>query len=99
MALGLSHRVPREYVARALQRRERGRESALELLVDLVRCPAVGALQGADRARLIEQIDLVVAYREYLSADARRLVRGEIDHQRRDLLRRHFSECREMRLL
>src|SRR4051812_7667719 len=39
-----SHRVPREVVAGALQRRQRGAEDALELLVELFRRPAIGAV-------------------------------------------------------
>src|ERR1022692_3583711 len=62
-----SHRVPRKNVAGAIERRQRGAESALELRIEPLRGPAVGAVQRADRARLVEQEDLVVAHRENLS--------------------------------
>jgi len=41
-------------------------------------------VQGADRPVLIEQINLVIARRENLSADAVGLVGGEINDQRRN---------------
>src|SRR5262245_354145 len=94
-----SHRIPREYVARALERRERGAEHALELLVELLRGPAVGAVQRADRPRLVEQVDLVVAHPEDLPGDPVGPVAAEIDHERRDLFRRHLAETRHPALL
>src|SRR5215471_1626175 len=63
-----SHRIPRKHIAGALERRERWSECAFELLVQLLRCPAIGAMDGADRARLVEQEYLVVAHREDLPA-------------------------------
>src|SRR6266542_4658645 len=47
-----SHRIPREHVGGALERRERGAERALELLVELFRRPAVGAVDGAHWPRV-----------------------------------------------
>src|SRR5262249_1469661 len=88
-----SHRVPREHVARALERRGRGPERALELLVELLRRPAVGAVDRADRARLVEQEHLVVAHAENLPGDALGTVGGEVDRERRDLLRRHLLKA------
>src|SRR6266852_6070682 len=88
-----SHRIPREHVGGTFQRRERGAERALELLVDLVGRPAVGAMDGADRARLVEQEYLVVAHAENLPGDAVGAVGGEIDRERRDLFRRHLTEA------
>src|SRR5580698_2181649 len=85
-------RIPREHVARTIERRERGGKGAFELRVELFRGPAVGAMQRADRTGLIEQIDLVVAHRKYLAADAFRAIRRKINDERRDFLRRHFAE-------
>src|SRR5215475_10698478 len=64
-----SHRIPREHITRALERRERCRERALELLIEPLRRPSVGAMDRADRPRLIEQEHLIVAHREDLPAD------------------------------
>src|SRR6202140_5701303 len=88
-----SPRVPRKYVAGAIERRQRGAEGALELRIELLGGPAVGAVQRADRARLVEQENLVVAHRENLSRNAIGAIGGEIDHERRDLLRRHLLEA------
>src|SRR6516162_8333488 len=81
----LSHRVPREHFRRPLERREGVGEGRLELLGELLRGPAVRAMQGADRPGLVEQMDLVVARRENLPGDAFGAVGGEIDDKRRDL--------------
>src|SRR5260370_17397685 len=94
-----SHRVPREDVAGAIERRQRGTEGALELLIERLRRPAVGAVQRADRARLIEQEDLVVAHREDLPRNALGSIGGEIDDHPRHLLRRHFLETLDAPLL
>src|SRR5215475_6009465 len=94
-----SHRVPREHVARAFKRRERGTECALELLVELLRCPAVGTVDRADRARLVEQEHLVVAYAENLPGYALGAVGSKVDRERRDLLRRHLLEALDPALL
>src|SRR6476646_3609969 len=80
-----SNRVPGEHVAGALERRQRRTEGALELLGELLRRPAVGAVDDADRARLIEQEDLVVAHGQHLAGNAARRLRAEIDRERRDL--------------
>src|SRR5215510_2464052 len=87
-----SHRIPREHVGGALERRERWPERALELLVKLPGRPAIGAMDGADRTRLVEQEHLVVAHREDLPADALGAIGSEIDDERRDLLRRPLLE-------
>src|SRR5262249_37794320 len=73
-----SYRIPREYVGRALERGERRPERALDLLVDLFRRPAVGAMDGAHRARLVEQEDLVVAHAENLPGNSLGAVAGEV---------------------
>ncbi len=52
-----------------------------------------GAVDRAHRARLAEQEHLVVAHAENLPGDAVGAIRGEIDHERRDLLRRHLLEA------
>src|SRR5436305_6385427 len=85
--------VPGEYVGRALERGKRGSERTLELRLDLVGSPAVEATDRAHRPRLAEQEDLVVAHTEDLARDALGAVRGEIDRERRDLLRRHLLEA------
>ena len=54
---------------------------------------------GADRAGLVEQINLVVAHAEDLAADAVGAVGAEIDRKRRDLFRRHLAEAGDARLL
>src|SRR5262252_9330669 len=87
-ATGNSHRVPREHVGRALERRERCPERALELLVEPLWRPAIGAMNRADRSRLVEQEHLVIAHGEDLPADALGAIGGEIDDERGDLLRR-----------
>src|SRR5215471_20705434 len=92
-------RIPREHITGALERRERWPECALELLVQLLRRPAVGAMDGADRARLVEQEHLVVAHCEDLPADAFGTIGGEIDHERGDLLRRHLLDALDAALL
>src|SRR5436190_21520215 len=74
-----SHRVPREHVAGALERRERRSERAFELSLEPLRRPAVGAMQRADRPVLVEQIDLVIAHRENLPGDALGAIGGEIN--------------------
>src|SRR5579864_8302225 len=93
------HGIPREYVVGALQRRKRRAECTLELSVDLFRGPAVGAMQGADRAILIEQINLVVAHAENLPGNAGGAVGAEVDRERRDLFRRHLADAGDARLL
>src|SRR6266700_3353207 len=87
-----SYRIPAEDIARALERRERGAERALELLVEGLRRPALGAMNRADRARLVEQENLVAAHAENLSRDGFGAVGGEIDDERRDLFRGHLAE-------
>src|SRR5262245_40172837 len=94
-----SHRIPREHVGGALERRERGPERALELLIQLLRGPAVGAMDAADRPRLVEQEHFVVAHRKDLPADSFGAIGGEIDDERRDLLRRHLLEALDAALL
>src|SRR5215510_15856891 len=94
-----SHRIPREQVGRAFGRRERCPERALELLVEPLWCPALRAMNRADRSRLVEQEHLVVANREDLPADALGAIGGEIDDERGDLLRRHLLEALDAALL
>src|SRR5438132_8056671 len=94
-----SYRIPTEDIARALQRRERGAEGALELLVEGLRRPALGAMDRADRARLVEQENLVAAHAENLSGDGFGAVGGEIDDERRDLFRGHLTEALDAPLL
>src|SRR5262249_23817635 len=93
------YRIPRKNVGRALERRERGAERTLELLCDLVRGPAVGAMNGAHRPGLAEQENLVVAHAEDLAGDPLGGVRAEIDGERGDLLRRHLLHARDALLL
>src|SRR5688500_7521285 len=87
-----SYRVPAEHFARAVEGRERGSERTFELRVELVRRPAVGAVDRADRPGLVEQEHLVVAHRKDLPGDAGGFIGAEIDHQRRDLLGRHLLQ-------
>src|SRR5919198_3210653 len=92
------YRIPRKYVAGTFERREGGAERALELLGNLVRRPAVGAMDGTNRARLIEQENLVIAHAENLAGNPLRAIRGEIDRKRRDLFRRHLLHAFDPRL-
>src|SRR5258705_5376920 len=87
------HRIPREHVAGTLERRQRRPERALELLIEPLRRPTLGAMDRADRPRLIEQEHLIVAHREDLPADPLGAIRREIDDERRDLLRRHLLDA------
>src|SRR5436309_780329 len=87
-----SHRIPREYVARALERSERGGERAFELLIDVLRRPAIRAMDRTDGARLVEQENLVAAHAEDLSGNSLRAIGGEIDRERGDFFRRHLLE-------
>src|SRR5262249_60311019 len=73
------HRIPGEHVARTFERRERRRERSPELLGDILRRPAVGAMDGANHARLIEQKNLVVAHAENLAGNPLGAVGGEED--------------------
>src|SRR6185437_15945492 len=77
-----SDRVPGEDFARALERRQRGPEGAFELLGDLARCPAVGAVHHPDRTRLVEQEYLIVAHGENLSGNSLGRIGAEIDRKR-----------------
>src|SRR4051812_8594557 len=97
--MGRLNGVPREDIAGAVERRERWAERALELRVELFRRPAIGAVDRADRPRLVEQEDLVVAHREDLAGDAGGVVGAEIDDERRDLLRRHLLQAFDALLL
>src|SRR5215213_6762337 len=97
--MAISDRIPGEYFPRAVKRRERWTERALELGVELLRRPAIRTVDRADRPGLVEQEHLVVAHREDLPGDAGRLVGAEIDHQRRDLLRCHLLQPRDALLL
>src|SRR5215469_13065950 len=56
-------------------------------------------MQGADRARLVEQEYLVVAHREYLPRDTLGRRGSKIDRKRRDLVRRHLAEALDAALL
>src|ERR1700752_3198215 len=94
-----SHRVPVEYVAGALERRERLLEGVLELRVELFDRPAVGAMQHADRARLRIEEDLVVAHADDLPTDALCLVGAEVARERRDLVGRHLLQPLDAQLL
>ena len=84
MGLSNSNRVPVEDVFGALERRQRAGEGAFELRGELFRGPAVGAVDGADRPRLVEQEDLVVAHRQDLSGNTGRRIGTEIDRKRRN---------------
>src|ERR1700751_220685 len=88
-----SHWIPGEYVAGTLQWRERRRERALKLRIELFRRPAVGAMDRPDRPVLVKQINLIVAHRKNLPGDAFGAIGSEIDRQRRDFLRRHFPNA------
>src|SRR4051794_29515088 len=94
-----SHRIPRKHVPGALERRQRWPERALELLIEPLRRPTLGAMNGADRPRLIEQEHLVVAYRKDLPTDPFGAIGREIDDEWRDLLRRHLLEALDAALL
>ena len=54
-------------------------------------------MQGADRAVGVEQINLVVARRKNLAADAIGRLGRQINHQRRDFLRRDLARARDSR--
>src|SRR3954451_22183524 len=56
-------------------------------------------MQYANRARLREQEDLVVAHAENLSRYAVRLFGAQVHRERRDLLRRHLLETLDTQLL
>src|SRR5882762_4638877 len=91
-ATSSSHRIPREHVAGALERRQRRPKRALELLIEPLWRPTLGAMDRADRPRLVEQEHLVVAHREDLPANPLGTIGREINDKRRDLLRRHLLE-------
>src|SRR6476620_11976831 len=88
----ISNRVPIEHLLRTLQRSKRGREGGFELRCKLFWCPAFGAMNGLDRPRLVEQINLVVADRENLPGNAGGRLSAQIDCKRCDLLRGHLLE-------
>src|SRR5690348_8347830 len=83
------NRVPIKHVLGTLERRKRRLESGFELGGELFRGPAFRAMDGLDRPRLVEQIDLVVADRENLPGDAGGRLRAKVDREWRDLFRRH----------
>src|SRR5882672_3254554 len=94
-----SHRIPREHVAGTLERRQRRPKRALELLIESLRRPTLGAMDRADRPRLIEQEHLIVAHREDLPADPLGAIRRKIDDERSDHLRRHLLDALDAALL
>src|SRR3954466_14490804 len=87
-----SHRIPIEHITRSLERRERLLECVLQLRIELLHGPAVGAMQHPDRARLRVEEDLVVARADDLARDALGLVGAEINRKRRDLIGRHLLQ-------
>ena len=54
--------IPREHVGRTIQRREGRAEGAFELLIELLRRPAVAAVHRTDRTVLVEEKYLIVAH-------------------------------------
>src|SRR5947199_7942703 len=94
-----SHRIPIEHVAGAFERRERLLECILQLRVDLLYCPAIGAVQHAHWARLRIEEDLIVAHADDLARDAFGFVGAEINRERRDLVGRHLLQPLDALLL
>ena len=78
------HRVPGEDVARLVQRVEVVLELREDAVDDRFRRPAFGGVRGADRTRLAEQVDLVVAHAEDLPGDVLRGIAGQRGDERRD---------------
>src|SRR5213078_2248176 len=62
----------------------------LELLADIFRRPAVGAMDCANHAGLAKQENLVVTHAENLTGDSLGAIGGQIDRKRRNLFRRHL---------
>src|SRR5208337_2498753 len=84
--------IPGEDLAGANQGIEVVREHRKDALGDRFGRPAVRRMRGADRARLREEIDLVVAYAENLTGDGRACIAEKRGDERGDLFRHELLQ-------